>query len=150
MRFPAPPPQAVTTPRPEPRPFFPLDRPEPRRHHPAGLRASLRSRRSRIPNAIFLVVSSATVTFSNHERPHGLNVAMQHPLCRLQLAVFLSFQLEFAFFFLGGKTSAIFKTEDNAVIVRSFVRSESDSTPQRGSIRRDPFPILETKAPCRL
>ena len=46
---------------------------------------------------------------------------MQHPLCRLQLAVFLSFQLEFAFFFLGGKTSAIFKTEDIAVIVRSFV-----------------------------
>ena len=57
---------------------------------------------------------------------------MQHPLCRLQLAVFLSFQLEFAFFFLGGKTSAIFKTEDNAVIVRSFVPMSQRFEPEMG------------------
>ena len=48
------PPPAVTAPRPEPRPFFPLGRPEPRRHHRAGLSASLRSRSSSIRNAVFL------------------------------------------------------------------------------------------------
>ena len=72
---------------------------------------------------------------------------MQHPLCRLQLAVFLSFQLEFAFFFLGGKTSAIFKTEDNAVIVRSFVprAPELDSTRPRAA--RDLRRIFSTAVP---
>ena len=118
--FSAPPP-AVTAPRPEPRPFFPLGRPEPRRHHRAGLSASLRSRSSSIRNAVFFVVSSATGTFSNHERPLGSMQQCSIPcaVCSLQFSSVFSWNSLFSS--SGGKTSAIFKTEDIAVIVRSFV-----------------------------